>query len=98
MATVGKNMLDSLTTGMYLDSKVIYREYIQNALDSINAAARKGILSKVKDGNVSVSINRQEREVRIEDNGQGISFCVYCYNVQPGIKINYANGENWLSN
>jgi DNA-entry nuclease len=33
----------------------------------------------------------------VEDNGEGISFNVYSYNVQPGIEINYATGENWLS-
>lgn len=38
MATVGKNILDNLTTGMYSDSKVIYREYIQNACDQIDLA------------------------------------------------------------
>ena len=30
----------------------------------------------------------------VEDNGAGIEFCVYCYNVQPGITINYATGES----
>lgn len=30
----------------------------------------------------------------IEDSGAGISFCVYCYNTQPGIAINYATGES----
>lgn len=30
----------------------------------------------------------------IEDNGYGISFCVYCYNVQPNIKIDYATGAS----
>lgn len=30
----------------------------------------------------------------VEDNGQGLSFNVYCYNVQPGISINYSNGES----
>ena len=30
----------------------------------------------------------------VEDNGRGISFHVYCYNRQPGIKINYANGNS----
>ena len=30
----------------------------------------------------------------IEDNGSGIEFNVYCYNVQPGITINYATGES----
>lgn len=30
----------------------------------------------------------------IEDAGQGVSFNVYCYNVQPGVRLNYMNGEN----
>lgn len=30
----------------------------------------------------------------IEDAGKGLSFCVYCYNVQPGITINYVNGNS----
>lgn len=30
----------------------------------------------------------------VEDEGDGIEFCSYVYNVQPGITINYANGDN----
>ena len=30
----------------------------------------------------------------VEDNGDGISFNVYCYNVQPDISINYATGDS----
>lgn len=30
----------------------------------------------------------------VEDNGKGIQFNVYCYNVQPGIGINYKTGES----
>ena len=30
----------------------------------------------------------------VEDHGEGISFCVYCYNNQPGITIDYATGES----
>ena len=30
----------------------------------------------------------------IEDKGQGIQFNVYCYNVQPGIYIDYTTGES----
>lgn len=33
----------------------------------------------------------------VEDNGEGISYCVFSYNVQPGVKINYATGENDLA-
>ena len=43
--TIGANILDSLTTGMYSDSKVIFREYIQNSCDSIDVAIQEGILS-----------------------------------------------------
>lgn len=31
----------------------------------------------------------------VEDNGAGICFNVYCYNVQPGIYIDYATGESF---
>jgi len=30
----------------------------------------------------------------VEDSGKGICFNVYCYNVQPGIDINYATGDS----
>jgi DNA-entry nuclease len=30
----------------------------------------------------------------VEDNGAGLKFCVFCYNVQPGIEINYADGSS----
>ncbi len=31
----------------------------------------------------------------VEDNGEGVSFCVYCYNVQPGVVIDYATGKSY---
>ena len=33
----------------------------------------------------------------VEDEGDGICFCAYAYNVQPGITIDYATGDSWLS-
>jgi DNA-entry nuclease len=32
----------------------------------------------------------------VEDDGDGICFNIFCYNVQPGVKIDYATGDNWL--
>ena len=30
----------------------------------------------------------------VEDNGEGVLFCVFAYNVQPGVSIDYATGES----
>ena len=30
----------------------------------------------------------------VEDGGSGIRFCVWCYNVEPGVSIDYATGDN----
>ena len=34
----------------------------------------------------------------VEDNGVGICFNIYLYNMQPGIKIDYKTGENRIAN
>ena len=33
----------------------------------------------------------------VEDEGAGVQFCVYCYNVQPGVVIDYATGDSRLA-
>ena len=33
----------------------------------------------------------------VEDNGEGVNFCVYAYNNQPGVTIDYATGKSHLS-
>lgn len=33
----------------------------------------------------------------VEDDGEGICFHIFAYNVQPGVTIDYATGESWLS-
>lgn len=33
----------------------------------------------------------------VEDEGEGISFHVFCYNVQPGVEIDYETGYSWAS-
>lgn len=35
--------------------------------------------------------------ISVEDEGEGLCFCVFVYNVQPGITIDYATGDNWLT-
>lgn len=71
MATVGKNILDNLTTGMYADSKVIYREYIQNACDQIDLAVNLGILS-ADEGYIDIFTDSKKRYISIKDNATGV--------------------------
>lgn len=33
----------------------------------------------------------------VEDEGETIEFCMFAFNVQPGVEINYATGENWAA-
>lgn len=72
MATFGKNILENLTTGMYYDSKVIYREYIQNACDQIDKAARDGLFKNANEGTVDIEIDSKKRCITITDNATGI--------------------------
>jgi len=71
-STFMANVLESLTTGMYHDSKVIYREYIQNACDSIDIAVSNGILKSIKDGVIEIWIDIPNRTITVDDNGAGI--------------------------
>lgn len=73
MATFGKNILENLTTGMYYDSKVIYREYIQNACDQIDKAVQEGLFAETNEGSIDIEIDTRQRRVRISDNATGIS-------------------------
>lgn len=67
----GANILENLTTGMYQDSKVIYREYIQNACDQIDKAYAKGLL-RPGEGRINIWLDAENRTVSIEDNATGI--------------------------
>jgi molecular chaperone HtpG len=71
MAVFGKNILENLTTGMYSDSRVMYREYVQNSCDAIDAAVNSGIIAR-KEASIDISIDSEKREIRIRDNGSGI--------------------------
>jgi molecular chaperone HtpG len=68
----GKKLLKMLMFSTYSDARMIYREYIQNACDSINEAVKLNILSQKKDGHINVNIDYYNNRVTIKDNGTGI--------------------------
>ncbi|MBO4693780.1 MAG: ATP-binding protein [Thermoguttaceae bacterium] len=87
---IGKNILDNLTTGMYSDSRVIYREYIQNACDQIDIAKREGLLSEDNPGEISITIDSTNRNIIIEDNATGVKkkdFKENIYNIADSNKV-----------
>lgn len=55
-------------------------------------------VTPIFEGNNLVASGVQMEAKSVEDNGEGICFNVYVYNVQPGIKIEYATGESWVIN
>ena len=69
---IGKNILENLTSGMYTDSKFIYREYVQNSADAIDEAVRQNIIDK-QNAKILININSQSRTITIEDNATGIT-------------------------
>ena len=68
---IGKYAIESLTTGMYTDPFVIYREYIQNAADSIDEAIKSKTIDKSQTL-IKVAIDSANRKIVIEDNGTGL--------------------------
>ena len=69
---VGKYTLESLTTGMYSDPKIVYREYIQNSVDSLEHAVSLGMLEQ-QGMRIDIIVNVDESYISIKDNGTGIS-------------------------
>ncbi len=69
---IGKDVIESLTLGMYEDSRFIFREYIQNSADSIDKAINEGVLKRGEE-EIHVNLDSNDRSITIEDNAMGIS-------------------------
>jgi histidine kinase/DNA gyrase B/HSP90-like ATPase len=57
---------------MYIDPMSIFREYIQNAADSIDEARRTGLLGTIDPGQVTINVDAATRTIKIRDNGVGL--------------------------
>lgn len=69
---IGKDVIESLTIGMYEDSRFIYREYIQNSADQIDKAVAQGLIKKEYE-EIHIAIDQEKKYVEIYDNATGIS-------------------------
>lgn len=68
---IGKYTLESLTNGMYASPLDMYREYIQNAVDSFDEAIKSG-LERADKLAVNIVIDKAAKSITIRDNGCGI--------------------------
>lgn len=68
---IGRDILELLSSSMYVDPMTIYREYVQNAADAIDEARSHNQLG-TDPGRVNIRIDTATRSVKITDNGAGI--------------------------
>lgn len=54
-------------------------------------------VTPIFDGNNLVANGVLMEAISVEDKGAGICFNIYCYNVQPGVMIDYTTGDSWES-
>jgi molecular chaperone HtpG len=69
---VGKDILELLSSAMYVDPLAVYREYVQNAADSIDEAESNGLFPNGDTPKIEITINPEERWARIRDSGSGV--------------------------
>lgn len=69
---IGRQLFDIVTSGMYDNPLMIYREYIQNSVDSIDLALQSELISQ-ESAQIRIRLNGHDRSIIIEDNGQGLS-------------------------
>lgn len=71
---IGNDVLELVSSAMYVDPMTVYREYIQNAADAVDDARRQGVLGTEQTGRVDIAIEPSTRSVRIRDNGIGVAW------------------------
>lgn len=71
---IGRQLFDVITSGMYDNPLMIFREYIQNSVDSIDLGIEQGTVAP-ENSQILVELHGQDRSITIQDNGLGLSNC-----------------------
>jgi molecular chaperone HtpG len=69
---IGARLLETLTTALYQDPIVLFREYVQNSLDAYNTATDNNESKRFEGFFVDIKIDKKDRKITISDNGYGI--------------------------
>lgn len=91
------NPLNLITGTAYLNHEGMYD--FERAVDNYVDLTGNHVLMRVTplfQGDELVARGVQMEAWSVEDEGEGVCLNVYCYNVQPGVAIDYATGRSWL--
>ena len=69
---IGRQLFDVITSGMYDNPLMIFREYVQNSVDSIDLGMEQRVIT-LADALISIQLNGQDRSIVITDNGLGLN-------------------------
>src|SRR4051794_1496494 len=69
---LGVDIVELVSSSMYVEPLTIYREYVQNAADAVDDAREAGRLPRDAHGTVDIVVDPTGRCARIRDNGIGV--------------------------
>ena len=58
---IGRNLLETLSSALYEDPIILFREYVQNSLDAYNDATQNRDYPELPDFAVRIEINKDKR-------------------------------------
>lgn len=69
---VGVDIIELVSSSMYIDPLTTYREYVQNSADAIDDARASGLLSLDAPGRIEITVDSSARRILVRDNGTGL--------------------------
>ncbi len=90
-----KNLITG-TRYLNIDGNLVFENMVADYVKETNNHVMYRV-TPIFEGNNLVASGVLMEGWSVEDDGDGICFNVYCYNVQPGIIIDYATGESCLA-
>jgi DNA-entry nuclease len=92
-----KNLITG-TRYLNVDGMLPFENLIAGYLKSNSQAHVAYRVTPIFIGNELVARGVLMEAMSLEDSGESVMFNVFCYNVQPGVEIDYNTGDNWLAN
>ncbi len=70
---LGVDIIELVSSSMYVEPLTAYREYVQNAADAIDDARAAGVLLSGAHGRIDLTLDVARRTVTVRDNGIGVA-------------------------